>query len=78
MRFPNKETVERIRREYSAGARVELVRMEDVQAPPVGTKGTVLGVDDTGSLLMRWDNGSGLNVVYGEDIVRKVDDLGGK
>ncbi len=32
------------------------------------------GVDDTGSLLMRWDNGSGLNVVYGEDIVRKVGD----
>lgn len=75
MRFPNKETVERIRREYSAGARVERVRMEDVQSPPVGTKDTVLGVDDTGSLLMRWDTGSGLNVVYGEDIVRKVDDL---
>ena len=72
MRFPNKETVERIRREYSAGARVELVRMEDVQSPPVGTKGTVLGVDDTGSLLMRWDTGSGLNVVYGEDIVKKL------
>ena len=72
MRFPNKETVERIRREYPAGARVELVRMEDVQAPPVGTKGTVLGVDDTGSLLMRWDTGSGLNVVYGEDIVKKI------
>lgn len=72
MRFSNKETVERIRREYPAGARVELVRMEDVQAPPVGTKGTVLGVDDTGSLLMRWDTGSGLNVVYGEDIVKKL------
>lgn len=72
MRFPNKETVDRIRREYPAGARVELVRMEDVQAPPVGTKGTVLGVDDTGSLLMRWDTGSGLNVVYGEDIVKKL------
>lgn len=72
MRFPNKETVERIRREYPAGARVELVRMEDVQAPPVGTKGTVLGVDDTGSLLVRWDTGSGLNVVYGEDIVKKL------
>ncbi len=72
MRFLNKETVERIRREYPAGARVELVRMEDVQAPPVGTKGTILGVDDTGSLLMRWDTGSGLNVVYGEDIVKKL------
>ena len=72
MRFPNKETVDRIRKEYPAGTRVELVRMEDVQAPPVGTKGTVLGVDDTGSLLMRWDTGSGLNVVYGEDIVKKL------
>lgn len=73
MRFPNKETVDRIRREYPAGTRVVLVKMDDAQAPPIGTKGTVTGVDDTGSLLMRWDNGSGLNVVYGEDIVRKVD-----
>lgn len=70
MRFPNKETVERLRREYPAGTRVELIRMDDVQAPPVGSMGTVLGVDDTGSLLMRWDNGSGLNVVYGEDAVK--------
>ena len=46
--------------------------MEDAQAPPVGTQRTVLGVDDTGSLIMRWDNGSGLNVVYGEDVVRKI------
>ena len=72
MRFPSRETVERIRRDYPKGTRVELLRMDDVQAPPIGTLGTVLGVDDTGSLLMRWDNGSGLNVVYGEDLVRKV------
>ena len=72
MRFPNKETVDRIRREYPAGTRVELVQMDDAQAPPAGTKGTVIGVDDTGSLLMRWDTGSGLNVVYGKDIVRKI------
>ena len=74
MRFPNKETVERIRLKYPAGTRVELAFMDDPQAPPVGTKGTVLGVDDTGSLLMKWDNGSGLNVVYGEDRVVKVGD----
>ena len=70
--FPSRETVERVRRQYPSGTRVELVRMDDIQAPPVGTLGTVLGVDDTGSLLMKWDNGSGLNVVYGEDIVRKI------
>ena len=53
MRFPSKEIVEGIRREYPAGTRVELVRMDDPQAPPIGTLGTVLGVDDAGSLLMR-------------------------
>ena len=72
MGYPSRETVESIRREYPAGTRVELIWMDDAQASPVGTKGTVLGVDDTGSLLMRWDNGSGLNVVYGEDLVRKL------
>ena len=74
MRFPNKETVEQIRRMYPAGTRVELLAMDDPQAPSVGTKGTVLGVDDTGSFLMKWDNGSGLNVVWQQDRVRKVGD----
>ena len=73
MRLPSRETVERLRREYPAGARVELVQIDDQQAPPIGTKGTVTGVDDTGSLLVDWDNGSGLNVVWGVDVVRKVE-----
>ena len=72
MRFPHRETVERIRQEYPAGCRVELLRMDDPQAPPIGTCGTVIGVDDTGSVMVRWDNGSGLHVVYGEDECRKV------
>ena len=75
MNFPSRETVERLRREYPAGTRVELVCMDDCQAPPAGTHGTVLGVDDTGSLLMKWDNGSGLNGVCGEDIVKKLDSV---
>jgi len=74
MRFPNKQEVERVRRMYPAGTRVELVAMDDPQAPPAGTFGTVLGVDDTGSLLMRWDNGSGLNAIWRQDVVRKVGD----
>lgn len=72
MRFPNKETVELVRRQYPVGTRVELVQMDDFQAPPIGTKGTVEGVDDTASLLVAWDNGSHLNVIYGEDLVRKI------
>ena len=72
MNFPNREIVERVRREYPAGTRVELVRMDDVQAPPIGTEGVVTGVDDTASLMVRWSNGSHLNVIYGEDEVRKI------
>lgn len=72
MWLPSKKAVERIRMEYPVGCRVELVQMEDPQAPPTGTFGTVLGVDDTGSVMVRWDNGSGLNVVYGEDVCRRV------
>ena len=74
MRMPNRNIITRLRDQYPAGCRVELVRMDDRQAPPIGTKGTVLWVDDTGSLIMDWDNGSGLNVIYGEDVVRKVGD----
>ena len=73
MRFPSKEIVEGICRDYPAGTRVELVRMDDPQAPPVGTKGTVLGVDDIGSIMVSWDNGCGLSVAFGEDLCRKVE-----
>ena len=62
MGFPGREIVERVRREYPAGTRVELVRMDDVQAPPIGTKGTVTA----------WDNGSSLHAIYGVDKIRKV------
>ena len=72
MRFPNKEQIELLRKEYPTGTRVELLQMEDMQAPPRGTKGTVYGGDDTGSLLVHWDNGSGLNVIYGVDSCRVV------
>lgn len=68
----NKEILERLRREYPVGCRVELLRMDDVTAPLVGTKGTVTGIDDIGSIMVDWDNGSGLNVLYGIDLVRKV------
>lgn len=72
--FPSREIVERIRRQYPVGSRVELVKMDDLQAPPVGTKGTVRGVDDIGSVMVAWDNGSGLSVAYGVDVCRVVSD----
>ena len=72
MKFPSREIVERIRKEFPSGTRVELLRMDDPQAPPIGTQGTVMGVDDIGSIMGAWDNGSGLSVAFGEDLCRKV------
>lgn len=72
MRIITKEQLAALCSLYPAGTRVELLQMDDVQAPPIGTKGTVIGVDDTGSLMVNWDNGSGLSVIYGIDRVRKV------
>ena len=74
MRFPSKEIVARVRKQYPAGCRVELTHMDDLQAPPIGTRGTVIGVDDTASIMGAWGNGSGLNVVYGEDRCRKIEE----
>lgn len=67
-----KEELEKLRNEYPVGSRVVLKKMDDVQAPPTGTKGFVRGVDDIGNIMMRWDNGSGLSVIYNEDKIEKV------
>lgn len=72
MRVISKEALQALRERFPKGTRVELVQMDDPQAPPIGTRGTVIGVDDIGSIMVSWDNGSGLNVAYGEDICRKV------
>lgn len=72
MMLPTKAEIECLRVTFPAGTRIELIEMDDPQAPAPGTKGTVNGVDDTGSLLVHWDSGSSLNVVYGVDKVQKL------
>lgn len=71
--FIKREIVELLRKQYPAGTRVELIRMEDEQAPPIGTRGTVVGVDDMGSIMVAWDSGGSLSVLYGEDLCRKIE-----
>lgn len=68
----NKAKIMYLKEIYPEGSRVELVHMDDPQAPPVGTKGTVFGIDALGSLLVKWDNGSTLSVLLDVDRVRKV------
>ena len=65
-------TKEELLKKYPVGSRVRLLKMDDIQAPPIGTLGTVKGVDDILSILVSWDNGSGLNGVYGEDQIELV------
>lgn len=72
MKWPTKEEVEQVRRTYPPRAIVSLVRMDDPQAPPPGTTGKVIGVDDTASLLVEWQTGGSLNVLYGIDQVKKI------
>lgn len=67
-------TVGMLRINYPKGTRVELIKMDDVQAPPIGTQGTVTGVDDIGTIMVHWDNGSHLGVVLGADICHKIQD----
>lgn len=65
--------VERLREEYPAGTRVELIQMNDPYSRmAAGEKGTVRWVDDIGTIHVCWDCGSSLGIVYGEDICRKI------
>ena len=68
----SEKTLDKLRTQYPKGARVKLIKMDDYQAPPKGTQGTILGVDDAGNIMVSWDTGSSLSVVYGEDIVEKL------
>ena len=71
--FPSRESVARIRSQYPAGSRVELISMNDLYTElKSGDCGTVEFEDDTGSIFVKWDSGSGLAVVYGVDVVRKT------
>ena len=64
--------VKTLKKLYPNGTRVKLLEMEDPFAPPIGTLGTVIGVDDIGSILVSWDNGQSLNVLYGIDKIMKL------
>lgn len=68
-----KEQLEKLRLRYPKGAKVRLVQMDDVQAPPLGTEGEVIEVDDTGTIHVQWSTGSTLGAVYGEDKIEVLD-----
>lgn len=73
MRIPSDKELKMVREMYPKGTRVVLLEMDDPQAPPVGTKGTVRYVDDAAGIGVNWDNGSSLSAIYGVDRIKKLD-----
>lgn len=63
MRLPTDKELEMLRKRYQMGTLVVLDSMEDRQAPPPGTQGIVMGVDDMGSIMVRWENKSTLSLI---------------
>lgn len=63
----HKEVINAMKRIYKEGTQIELVHMDDKQAPPSGTKGIVQNVDDVGTIHVKWDTGSTLGLVPGVD-----------
>lgn len=59
--------VKKLRELYPVGTKIKLIEMNDSQAPPNGTIGIVDYIDDAGTIHMKWDNGSSLGLIVGED-----------
>lgn len=70
--FSTREQIERIKAQYPEGTKIKLIAMDDTQAPPPGTIGEVMFVDDAGSIHVRWETGSGLAVIPGVDSFTKI------
>jgi hypothetical protein len=61
---------------YPKGTRIELISMDDPYAPlEPGTKGTVVHVDDMGTIHMQWDNGRTLGLIPGEDNFKVIEEV---
>ena len=58
MKIPTKKQIQWLEGQYPVGTRIVLGAMDDPQAPPPGTKGTVRYVDGLGQIGVEWDNGS--------------------
>ena len=78
MKFPNERQHAMTREKYPTGTTVQLISMDDEQAPPVGTIGEVMFVDDIGNVHVKWQNGSSLAVIPDVDSVAILTERGGK
>ena len=73
MRLLPEAKLRQLKAEYPTGTRIELVSMDDPQAPPVGTRGKVVYVDDIATIHVAWSTGGSLGVAWDQDRCRRVD-----
>jgi len=65
--------LKKLKEQYPAGTRVELISMNDeYQKLEPGEKGTVISVDSLGTIHIEWDCGNSLGIIYNEDYVVKI------
>lgn len=73
----NKKEIEKLRNIYTVGSKVVLDYMDDTQAPPKGTIGTITYVDDIGNVHVTWENGSQLALLPDIDLFRICEEVNG-
>ena len=73
MKFPNKEYIEQLRKNYPVGTKIQLISMRDEKYPVLpGTVGEVTHIDDMGTIHMKWENGSSLAIIPEVDSFKVV------
>ncbi len=73
MKIMSDEWIKFYKKNFPKGTRVQLDRMGDDPNPiPDGTKGTVIAVDDTGTVICNFDNGRCLGICPEVDSFHKI------
>ena len=71
-RILDREHILALKKEYPSKTKIRLIHMNDYQAPPAGTIGTVTSVDEMGTIHVSWENGSSLGLIPSEDSFEKI------
>ncbi len=73
MRTMSRGQIEYLKKQYPPGTRVQLDKMGDDPRPiPAETKGTVVAVDDVGTVHVNFDNGRLLGICPEVDRFHKI------
>lgn len=66
------DNIKNLRKEFPAGTKIKLIKMDDIHAPAAGTIGTVENVDDIGTIHVVWENGQRLGLIPEVDVFVKI------